>query len=679
MLPYFFCSHSLDKSKIPMKLNHKDKSLLLFIIAVLVVLWGIFSFFSSIFFAATFGASDVKKLEVQEVTKWFSTSRPLEISDFKNRIILLDFWTYSCVSCIQALPEIKKLEEQYGSKITVIGVHSGKFENDRDPEAIKKAILRYDISHPVINDSDLKIWNSFEVTALPTFVLINPHGNVVQTYVGENEVGKIKADIKKLISKYKFQLNRDPLPLALEKFDVIGNVLSFPSKLEYAADFTYKSRQLPVIFISNTGQNNIVVTSLSGDMVVKIGSGQKGLEDGTFDVASFNAPRGMIYHGGKLYVADSGNNALREIDFKEGRVTTLVGSGLRGDVVEDKGFSDAKDVELSSPSDVEFFPQGSHENIVIANSGTHQILSYNLKKQTISVLAGNGSEGSSDGKYPDNSLAQTSDIAVFGHKLYFVDATSSALRVLDESGEVKTLIGGDLTKSGHANGDKDKALMQHPLGLLVDDTGAYISDSYNHSIRKYDFASMQIHDMAGAKRRGTNLGAFDEPEGIVAILNNFYVADSNNNRILIVNRGTLNFELLDVMPPLKLPKEGFLQYLPNLQKSEDITVADGAEILLKIDLKAGWKINEEGPSFVNLLELAKDDQANLVANFDWHAVKDKEMKLPKLIAGKNYVLQGSIYYCESKTNSLCYIKSYEQKLAVESGEKNNQIVIKLAY
>ena len=663
-----------------MKLNHKDKSLLLFVVAVLVVLWGIFSFFSSIFFAAAFHTSDVQKLQVQESGKWFNVSRPLEISDFKDRIILLDFWTYSCVSCIQALPEIQKLEQQFGGKITVIGVHSGKFENDKDPAGIKKAILKYDISHPVINDSDLKIWNSFKVTALPTFVLINPHGNVVKTYIGENEVGKIKTDVKKLISKFKFQLNRDPLPLLLEKFNVIGNVLNFPSKLEYAADFSYKTRQLPAIFISNSGQNNIVVTSLSGEMIVKIGSGQKGLEDGSFDVASFNSPQGMLYRAGKLYVADAGNNALREIDFKEGKVTTLVGSGLRGDVIENVGdFAEAKNIALSAPSDLEFFPQGSSENIAIANSGTHQILSYNLKKQTISVLAGNGLEGAADGKYPKNSLAQTSDMSVFGHKLYFVDATSSSLRVLDEAGEVKTLIGGDLTKSGHAGGDKKTASMQHPLGLLVDDTGAYISDSYNHAIRKYDFASAQIHDLVGGKKRGSALGAFDEPEGIISVLNNFYVADSNNNRILVISRGSFNVGLLDVMPPLKLPKEGFLQYLPNLQKSADLTVAADSEINLKIDLKDGWKINEEGPSFVNLLELPKDDQANLIASFDWHAVKEKEMKLPKLVAGKNYVLQGSIYYCESKANSLCYIKSYEQKLVIESGEKNNQITIKLGH
>jgi thiol-disulfide isomerase/thioredoxin len=658
-----------------MKLNHKDKSLLLFIFALLVVLWAIFSFFSNIFFFATSGISDLKKLSVVQDKKWLNVSRPLENSDLKDRLILLDFWSYSCVSCIQNLPEIKKLEEQFGTKLTVIGIHSGQFANEKDPVAIKKALIRYDISHPVIDDSDLKIWNSFEVKALPTLVLINPRGNIVKTYV-EEDLENIKSDIKHFISKYKFQVNREPLPILPEKFNTIGNVLSFPTKLEYASDFSYKSRHLPVIFISNSGQNSIVASSLSGEMILKIGSGKRGFEDGSFDVASFNSPQGIAYRSGKLYVADFGNNALREIDFKDGVLRTLIGSGIRGDIISED--ADAKDVNLASPTDVEFFKN----ELAISNSATHQILSYNIKNNMVSAIAGNGSKGAADGKYPENSLAQTSDMSAFGKKLYFVDASSSALRVLNENGEVETLLGGNLEKSGHENGSKDKALLQHPLGVLADDTGVYISDSYNHKIRKYDFSSKQIRDLVG-KNRGDKIGSsstseFDEPEGMIAVLDRFYLADSNNNRIVVLSRGSFSTDLLNVMPPLKLPKEGFLQYLPNLQKSEDVEVKSDAELSIKIDLKDGWKINEDGPSFVNLLELTKSNEANLVSSFDWHAVKSREMKLSKLKDGKTYILQGSIYYCENKQNALCYIKSYEQKI-IPSSSGEGQILIKLGY
>jgi thiol-disulfide isomerase/thioredoxin len=666
-----------------MKLSQKDKSLLLFIVAVLIILWGAFTFVSHFFFSATYRSSDIAKLVNSKDKKWFNVSRPLEISDLKERIILLDFWTYDCVNCISAFTEIKKLENQFGSKLTVIGVHSGKFENQKDPAEIKKAILKFDIEHPIINDSDLKIWNQFKVKSWPTFILINPNGNIVKTYIGENELPKVKRDLKKLISKYKFEVNREPMPTLLEKHDMIGNVLNFPTKLEYAADFLYKTRHLPVIFIANTGQHNIIISSLSGEIIAKVGSGKEGFQDGTFDVANFSFPQGLLYDSGKLYVADRGNHAIREINFKEGKVSTLIGSSQRGEVIESGGeFLEAKNVNLSSPVDIEFFP--NHENIVIANSGTNQILSYNLKKKTVSILAGNGSEGMDDGKYPENSLAQTADMSASNRKLYFVDSQSSSLRVLDESGNVKTLIGKDLAKFGHENGEKSRALMQHPLGLMVDDTGAYISDSFNHVIRKYDFSSSQIRDFIGGRKHGNGVGTsantqFNEPEGIIAVLDRFYVSDSNNNRILAIGRGSLNSELLDVMPPLRLPKEGFLQYLPNLQKAEEIDVKSDAEVVIKIDLKKGWKINESGPSFINLLELVDDDKANMVASFDWRTVSTKEIKLPKLKDGKYYMLQGTIYFCEDKKNSLCYIKSYEQRIEADSGEEKSQIEIKLGY
>ncbi len=611
-----------------MQLSHKDKSLLLLIATALVVLWIIFTLFSRLFIFTNFKNSDIAKLVVQPNQEWFNVSRPLELDDFKDRVILLDFWTYSCVSCIQALPEIKKFEERFGSKLVVIGVHSARFVNDANSSAVKKAVLKYGINFPVVNDPQLKIWNDFKIKTWPSFALINPKGNLEKIYSGPDELEQIKIDVKKLLTKYQAKITREPLPILLERYNRISNVLTFPTKIEYTANFSYKSRHLPALFIANSAQNSIVVTSLTGDIIVEIGSGKDGFIDGTFEVAAFSDPHGLLFDGANLYVADSGNNALRVINFKEETVETLVGSGVRGQVID--SISEAKDANLSSPSDLEFFP--NKNTIAIANAGSNQILTYNLKTRTVSALASN--------------LAQTSDLSAFGGKLYFVDALSSSLRVADQAGEVKTLL------------EKDSKL-QHPQGLLVDDTGAYIVDSYNHKIRKFDFASKKLRDFTSSKLQ------LDEPEGIVAVLDRFYLVDSNNNRVLSINRGNLNAEILDVMPPLKLPKEGFLEYLPNLKTLKKVTVKLNAEIPLKIEPEDGWKVNEEGPSFINLLELTGAAKADLIASFDWNALKEKEVKLPKMLSGKNYLLQGTIYYCEDKPNALCYIRSYEAKIAAE--------------
>jgi len=79
-----------------------------------------------------------------------------------------------------------------------------------------------------------------------------------------------------------------------------------------------------------------------------------------------------------------------------------------------------------------------------------------------------------------------------------------------------------------------------------------------------------------------------------------------------------------------------------------------------------------------LLDLVKENEANLVASFDWHAIQDPDLKLPKLIAKKEYLLQGVIYFCQDKKNSLCRIKSYEQKIIVEKDQSNSLLEIDLS-
>ena len=128
-----------------MKINSKDKSLILFIAASLIVLWFLFSFLAKSFFATAFAISETSKLLSQydkNQPVWLNTSRPLEKKDLKNRIILLNFFNYSCANCINAINEIKNLEKDLGNKIVVISVHSARSDNEKDIESIKKAVLK---------------------------------------------------------------------------------------------------------------------------------------------------------------------------------------------------------------------------------------------------------------------------------------------------------------------------------------------------------------------------------------------------------------------------------------------------------------------------------------------------------------------------------------------------------
>src|SRR5919199_545980 len=82
--------------------------------------------------------------------QWLNTDKPLSLRDLRGKIVLLDFWTYCCINCMHIIPDLKKLEAKYPNELAVIGVHSAKFQNEKDSENIRSAILRYEIEHPVI-------------------------------------------------------------------------------------------------------------------------------------------------------------------------------------------------------------------------------------------------------------------------------------------------------------------------------------------------------------------------------------------------------------------------------------------------------------------------------------------------------------------------------------------------
>jgi thiol-disulfide isomerase/thioredoxin len=116
---------------------------------------------------------------------WINTAGPLELSDLRGKFVLVDFWTYCCINCMHILPELGKLEHAYADELVVIGVHSAKFEAERDSKNIVEAVRRYNIQHPVINDADHRIWDRFGVSAWPTVILIDPEGYAVWGTSGE--------------------------------------------------------------------------------------------------------------------------------------------------------------------------------------------------------------------------------------------------------------------------------------------------------------------------------------------------------------------------------------------------------------------------------------------------------------------------------------------------------------
>src|SRR6266536_750032 len=151
--------------------------------------------------------------------EWLNTDQPLTIAGLKGKVVLLDFWTYCCINCMHVIPDLKRLEAKYPRELVVIGVHSAKFENEKQTDNIRQAILRYEIEHPVVNDKDFTVWRLFGARSWPTVVLLNPNGRIIGYHSGEGVFDLLDSVIKETVKHFdaKKEINRQPIGLALER------------------------------------------------------------------------------------------------------------------------------------------------------------------------------------------------------------------------------------------------------------------------------------------------------------------------------------------------------------------------------------------------------------------------------------------------------------------------------
>ena len=127
-------------------------------------------------------------------------SQPLTISDLKGKVVLIDFWTYSCINCIRTLPYVTRWYDTYKDKgLVVVGVHTPEFSFEKDTDNVKNAIAQFNIHYPVVQDNDYSIWNSYNNEYWPAEYLINQKGEIVEEHFGEGNYTETEDTIIKLL------------------------------------------------------------------------------------------------------------------------------------------------------------------------------------------------------------------------------------------------------------------------------------------------------------------------------------------------------------------------------------------------------------------------------------------------------------------------------------------------
>ncbi|NQW21984.1 MAG: alkyl hydroperoxide reductase [SAR202 cluster bacterium] len=424
---------------------------------------------------------------------------------------------------------MRKLEKKYAREMAVIGVHSAKFPNEKDSYNLTNAVRRYELEHPVINDAEFQVWQQYSCRAWPTLMFIDPLGNVIGKHEGEMTYDAFDKLMVQMITQFDEEGELDHLarPSNFQKSE--DTPLKYPGKV--LADGASGR-----LFISDTNHNRILVTTLDGSVKQVIGSGEEEMADGDFASCAFKHPQGVALDGETLYVADTENHAIRKVDLAAGTVKTIAGTGEQGKTREGRRLGPTMD--LSSPYDL------AHHNgiLYIAMAGIHQLWSLELATGMIGPFAGNGHEAIKDGPLATAELAQPCGITTDGVKLYFADSETSAVRSagIDPAGRVQTIVGLGLFVFGDADGSDHHVRLQHPIGITNYDGVLYITDTYNHKIKRVLPGTKSAFTVLGTGKPGHVEGTLDqaqfsEPSDISFANDKMYIADTNNHAIRVAD------------------------------------------------------------------------------------------------------------------------------------------------
>lgn len=450
---------------------------------------------------------------------------------------------------MHVLPQLRKLEEKYADILTVVGIHSAKFNAEKSSENVREAVRRYGIGHPVVNDADFEIWKSYAARAWPTLMFLDPTGKVIGRHEGEFPVDALDQVLSGMIEEHEPLGNFVRGKLDLRPETRPETQLSFPGKITADAE-------REILIISDSNHRRLIVSALDGQVEAVIGNGESPLADiehpgvlseRTFDQPLFDNPQGVVIDGETLYIADVGTHTIVKVGLVGGTAETIAGTGEQSMFRHQGG--DALTMPLNSPYDLSL-----HEGVLyVAMAGFHQLWSLDLAENTVSPFAGDGTEDIHDDLKSNARLAQPYGIEVSNNAVFFIDSETSALRVsaIADEGRVVTLVGKGLFDFGDVDAVGKDALFQHPQGLAVSKDVIYIADSYNNKIKSVAIGSLQVNTVAGSGKAGdmdgfNTVAQFSEPAGVAVAGNRVYIADTNNHKVKVMELDTKEVYMLEL-------------------------------------------------------------------------------------------------------------------------------------
>ena len=141
--------------------------------------------------------------ELVGVHPWYNTpdGEPLRLAALRDRVVLLEFWTFACVNCQRTFPFLRRMHHRYQPDFTVVGVHSPEFAFERSVQNVERAVREHGLEYPVGLDNDFVAWNAYGNRYWPTMYLIDRAGQIRYTQIGEGNYGRTETAIRTLLAE----------------------------------------------------------------------------------------------------------------------------------------------------------------------------------------------------------------------------------------------------------------------------------------------------------------------------------------------------------------------------------------------------------------------------------------------------------------------------------------------
>ena len=142
-----------------------------------------------------------KAKDFSKISEYINT-KPISLYDLRDKVVLVDFWTYSCINCIRTIPYLNEWYDKYSDKgLVIVGIHTPEFEFEKNSENVKSAVQKFEIKYPVLQDNDKETWNEYDNRYWPRKYLVDDEGYIRYDHIGEGAYNETEKVIQGLLTE----------------------------------------------------------------------------------------------------------------------------------------------------------------------------------------------------------------------------------------------------------------------------------------------------------------------------------------------------------------------------------------------------------------------------------------------------------------------------------------------